>query len=229
MVGPGGGGEELGRHDRSRDLDVCAGDGPASLGGGLAGEAEAGVVARVEPLPVHGEVEDEDGAGDAQPAQCPQVAGELRGQMEDGYDHVRAGPCDEPFQPVGGEPGERDAAGASVVAGAQERPVEAVVHPGGVAYRRAVEGTQSGSRAVREQPHEVDGVRLVALCAGAADEFAGHRVVSCAHARAEHQHAAGAGLPGGAPVVRGRGGREHVMLSHRRCAGETRAGRFGHP
>ncbi len=158
---------------------------------------------------MHGEVEDEHGAGDAQPAQCPEVAGELRGQMEDGHDHVRAGACDEPLQPVGGEPGERDAAGAGVVAGAQERPVEAVVHPGRVAYGRTVEGAQPGARAVRQQPYQVDGLRLVPLGAGAADEFAGDRVVAGAHARAEHQHAAGAGLTGGAPL-RGRGGREHV-------------------
>ncbi len=232
-------GGELGRHDGSARPGRCAGA-PPHRACRVLGEAQAQVVAGVEPLPVHLEVDHQDDGGHPQQPALPQVARELGPQVEDGHDDVRARPLGQFAQSAPGQPGQRCPAGAAPAAGPQEEAVQGGVRPGEVPDRPAVEAPEGRTQAVRQEREDVDDLGGVAALARPAGQFDGDRVVAGAHARADHQQtsavpgtapgAAVAGLRGAAWVHSGPGCRGGTFQTpRRRPPNHCTCGRFGRP
>ena len=53
----------------------------------------------MQPLPVHGEVDEVHGARHPQPSPGPKMTGELSGEMEDGHHHIGVQPLHQFRQP----------------------------------------------------------------------------------------------------------------------------------
>ncbi|CAM5429533.1 hypothetical protein SANTM175S_01694 [Streptomyces antimycoticus] len=95
---------------------------------GLRGDTQMQIVARMQPLAVYREIGHHDRAGHLQGPARPESAGQLGGQMEHRDDDVRPLPLHQVQQPVLGERRQWGAPRPGAPAGAEERPVDALVH-----------------------------------------------------------------------------------------------------
>lgn len=145
------------------------------------------VVARVQPLPVRREVDDDHRAGHPQRASRPEVTGELGRQMEDRHHHIGLPLTHQAQQTPTGQPGQRSTARARPGTGREEQVVDTGVHPGGLADDGPVEAAQTASQAAGQQGQYVDDLGLLARGASSAGKLGGHRVVARPHARAQHE------------------------------------------
>ncbi|MCE0445789.1 hypothetical protein LT493_15220 [Streptomyces tricolor] len=114
------------------------------------------------------------------------MAGQLRRRVEHRHHHVNAQPVHQLRQPVPGEPGQRDPAGAPAGPAAQERAVDTGVHPRQMPHRRLVAAAQPW-------PRPYGSSRSTSTTwtwwpgPGPAGQFRGHGVVTGSHARAHDQ------------------------------------------
>src|SRR4051812_11963405 len=111
----------------------------------------------------------------------PEVARQLRREVENGEDDIRARTVHEVRQAAAREASQRNAAGAAAGAPAQEGAVQAGICPWEVPDRALIEAAQAGAKTVRQEGEDIDDVRLVAVLPCAPREFPRDGVVTGSH------------------------------------------------